>query len=119
MPIRKIDINIGTIPQWGDEDFDANVHENFISLKQIVPKINDTVADIDNTVLLITAKESGISGMKTSIETTKKNVDDLKKDIDSKHKEVMNRVIPIEATYSETTINDKVRMSQILNLIGA
>lgn len=50
MAIRKIDTNIGTVPTWGDEDFDANVHENFTSLKNIVPKINNTVDDIDLAV---------------------------------------------------------------------
>ena len=50
MAIRKIDRNIGTIPKWGDDDFDANVHGNFTDLKIIIPKINDTVDDIDLAV---------------------------------------------------------------------
>lgn len=56
MAIRKIDINIGTVPAWGDEDFDANVHENFTSLKNIVPRINDTVKDIDTVAKLLNDK---------------------------------------------------------------
>lgn len=118
MSIRKIDKNFGEIPSWGDEDFDENVHQNFKDLKEIIPKINNTTSDIDATVLLISQKDIAISQMKTSIETTKNNVDNLKKDIDLKHQEVMSKVIPTEATYNETTIDDKVRMSQILNLIG-
>lgn len=56
MAIRKIDINIGTVPTWGDTDFDANVHENFTSLKNIVPRINDTVEDIDTVANLLNDK---------------------------------------------------------------
>lgn len=119
MAIRKIDTNIGTIPVWGEEDFDANVHENFTSLKEIVPKINNTVTDIDTTVNAINARELSVSSMKTSIEATKNNVDTLKQDIDLKHQEVMSKVIPTQATYNETTIDGKVRMSQILNITGA
>lgn len=119
MAIRKIDTNIGTVPTWGDEDFDANVHENFSSLKNIVPKINDTVDDIDATVVLISEKDTAISQMKAGVETTKKNVEEIEKNINLKHQEVMSKVIPTEATYNETTIDGKVRMSQILNLIGA
>ena len=119
MSIRKIDKNIGTIPIWGNDDFDENVHENFTSLKEIIPKINDTINDIDSTVSLISQRDTTISQMKISVEITKKNVDDLKKDIDIKHQQVMSKVIPTEATYNEETIDNKVKMSQILNLIGA
>lgn len=119
MAIRKIDTNIGTVPTWGDEDFDANVHENFTDLKTIIPKINDTVDDIDATVVLISEKDTAISQMKAGIESIKKDIDTKKTQIDLKHQEVMSKVIPTEATYNETTIDGKVRMSQILNLIGA
>lgn len=38
MSIRIIDKNIGTVPTWGDDDFDENVHQNFLDLKEIIPK---------------------------------------------------------------------------------
>lgn len=50
MGIRKIDKNIGTIPNWGDDDFDENVHQNFTDLKTIIPAINNTIDDIDLSI---------------------------------------------------------------------
>lgn len=47
MPIRKIDKNIGTVPVWGEDNFDANVHENFSSLKEIVPQVNNSIDDMN------------------------------------------------------------------------
>lgn len=47
MSIRKIDKNIGTVPIWGEDNFDANVHENFTSLKEIVPQVNNSIDDMN------------------------------------------------------------------------
>lgn len=47
MAIRKIDKNIGTVPVWGEDNFDANVHENFTSLKEIVPQVNNSIDDMN------------------------------------------------------------------------
>ena len=55
MSIRKIDKNIGTIPNWGDDDFDENVHENFTDLKTIIPAINNTIDDINALLATIQA----------------------------------------------------------------
>lgn len=55
MSIRKIDKNIGTIPNWGDDDFDENVHKNFTDLKTIIPAINNTIDDINGLLATIQA----------------------------------------------------------------
>lgn len=47
MLVRKIDKNIGTVPAWGEDNFDANVHENFSSLKEIVPQVNNSIDDMN------------------------------------------------------------------------
>jgi hypothetical protein len=56
MTIRTIDKNIETVPTWGDDDFDANVHENFTSLKEIVPKINNSINDMNVVIEDLTSK---------------------------------------------------------------
>ena len=67
----------------------------------------------------VNSSRDSVMLIKSDIESIKNDIDTKKTQIDLKHQEVMSKVIPTEATYNETTIDGKVRMSQILNLIGA
>lgn len=130
MEIRKITTSRTLYPLLAErtaenfyEDFENwvrhGVNNAAVEENAIRNEINNTIDDINATVVSISEKDTAISQMKAGIETTKKNVEEIKKNIDLKHQEVISKVIPIEATYNETTIDGKVRMSQILNLIGA
>lgn len=47
--VSKITATIESVPIWGDENFDANVHENFLKLKELGPQLNKTVDEINET----------------------------------------------------------------------
>ncbi|MFW0714209.1 hypothetical protein, partial [Aliarcobacter butzleri] len=47
--VSNITAIIESVPIWGDDNFDANVHENFLKLKELGPQINKTVDDINKT----------------------------------------------------------------------
>ena len=47
--VSKITTMIETVPTWGDDNFDANVHENFLKLKEFGPQFNKTVDEINQT----------------------------------------------------------------------
>ncbi|WP_151950358.1 hypothetical protein [Aliarcobacter butzleri] len=47
--VSKITATIETVPTWGDDNFDANVHENFLKLKEFGPQFNKTVDEINQT----------------------------------------------------------------------
>ncbi|MDN5077656.1 hypothetical protein PJV89_05225 [Aliarcobacter butzleri] len=47
--VSKITATIESVPIWGDDNFDANVHENFLKLKELGPQINKTVDEINKT----------------------------------------------------------------------
>ncbi|MDK2050588.1 pyocin knob domain-containing protein [Aliarcobacter butzleri] len=47
--VSKITATIESVPIWGDENFDANVHENFLKLKELGPQLNKTVDEINKT----------------------------------------------------------------------
>ncbi|MFY4749991.1 hypothetical protein ACOTWV_08750 [Aliarcobacter butzleri] len=47
--VSKITATIESVPIWGDENFDANVHENFKKLKELGPQLNKTVDEINQT----------------------------------------------------------------------
>ncbi|WP_323665228.1 hypothetical protein [Aliarcobacter butzleri] len=47
--VSKITATIESVPIWGDENFDANVHENFLKLKELGPQLNKTIDDINKT----------------------------------------------------------------------
>ncbi|MFY4862419.1 hypothetical protein ACOTWK_06040 [Aliarcobacter butzleri] len=48
--VSKITAIIESVPIWGDDNFDANVHENFLKLKELGPQLNKTVDEINKTV---------------------------------------------------------------------
>lgn len=99
--------------------FRSNATYMWNRIVAVVKSLNVFRTQINATQSEINATSSAVANMKQVIETTSIDIDSKKNDIDTKHSEVMNRVIPTEATYSEQTIDEKVRMSQILNLIGA
>ena len=47
--VSKITAIIESVPIWGDDNFDANVHENFLKLKELGPQLNKTVDEINKT----------------------------------------------------------------------
>ncbi len=112
MTIRKIDKNIGTIPNWGDDDFDANVHENFTDFKEIIPSINNTVDDINlavnemnilknqaETVTSTASNSAAIATQKASEASSSAN-----QALTSKNA-IQSYVIPAGASYSVEQIN--------------
>ncbi|MCG3706376.1 hypothetical protein L5F43_07750 [Aliarcobacter butzleri] len=48
--VSKITATIESVPIWGYDNFDANVHENFLKLKELGPQLNKTVDEINKTV---------------------------------------------------------------------
>jgi hypothetical protein len=57
--------------------------------------------------------------IKDDSESIKEDIDTQKTQIDNKYTEIMGYTIPTEATYNETTIDAKVRMSQVLSLTNS
>ena len=99
--------------------FRANASSMWNTMKSIAKSLNIFGAQLNTTQNEINASETAVQNMKKNIESINTEIDSKKLEIDTKHSEVMNRVIPTEATYNEQTIDEKVQMSQILNLTGA
>ena len=83
-----------------------------IDIQNFISKLNIFTAQTNAT-------ETAINTMQTSINKTNEDIDFKKIDIDIKHNEIMSYTIPTEATYNTATIDDKVRMSQILNMTNS
>jgi hypothetical protein len=130
MSIRKIEQNIGDVPVYGESLFEEKTYASFISLKEIIPKIDITIGDIDLTVAEMNVIKSYIDAKKVTVDSAMvQSISSASSALDSKTKAeaaftktdnlIRAYVIPTNATLSESAITQKIRMSQILNITGA
>ena len=95
-----------------DADF-INTADAFLNaLPTFCTQLNSSINEINAT-------EAGILDTKNKIDTTYEDIKVKKTDIDNKYEEIQQYVIPEEATYSEETIEEKLRMNQILVLTNS
>lgn len=118
-PITQFDTNKTAIEGQVPSLFRVNANYSWTFLANFAQEINLFIPQANALRNEVNASSESVSLAKQAIENIKQNIDLLKNQIDNKHSEVMNRVIPISSTYNPETIDDKIRMSQILNLIGA
>lgn len=98
--------------------FRENANYSWTFLANFAQEISLFIPQANSLRNEVNSSRDSVMLIKSDIQTIKTEIDQKKSQIDLKHQEVMSKVIPTEATYNESTIDDKVRMSQILNLIG-
>jgi len=111
---------IDSIPLFGDapllgqdqETFDKNCSDTLGKMGNFVEKTNFSIGQINaNSKAMDSNLEKSIEAMNTTVEQAEEAI---------RAKEYIEQyTIPNEATYNTKTIDDKVRMSQILNMTNS
>lgn len=132
--MSKIDQRISLYPavsERTDENFYDDYENWTMHGANVVAEEQNIMADQMNAVadeismkqLQITASigaaQESMLDIKSSTESIQTDINTKKSQIDIKHTQIMGYVIPTSATYSEDTIDKKIRMSQVLNLTNS
>ncbi len=85
----------------------------------ILSNHNLTIEDSNTVLATVVNKSSQIQNDLSTFQIYLNTLAQIKEEIQLFQNQINSYVIPTNVTYSPTTIDDHVRMSQILNLIGA
>lgn len=99
--------------------FSADMDTRLSEENSRIEAMNNMSDEMNKVANDINARDLSISNMKNDIDATYEDIKDKKTDIDNKYEEIQQYVIPEEATYSEETIEKKLRMNQILVLTNS
>jgi uncharacterized coiled-coil DUF342 family protein len=110
---------IGTVPVEGSDTFREDASRVWNELKTAIPQINTFGTQTNAVRNEMNAFANVVVQIKDDSESIKEDIDTQKTQIDNKYTEIMGYTIPTEATYNETTIDAKVRMSQVLSLTNS
>lgn len=125
MAIRTIDKNIGTVAAWGDPDFDVNVHENYTSLKEIVPKINNSIDDINAVISTMNVTEKNTltykQNAKDSQDIAQQSAVAAQNSLNlttQKVQEIEGYQFPTGLTYTPVEVDNKIEEKVLESFLG-
>jgi hypothetical protein len=125
MSIRTIEKNIGTVATWGDPDFDVNVQENYTSLKEIVPMINNSIEDINSVISSINTTEKNTLTYKQNAKDSQDAAQVSALAAQNSANTATQKAIEIEGfqfptgvTYTPTEVDNKIEEKALESFLG-
>lgn len=99
--------------------FNADTDTYHRELSIFISQIQTWTGQLNDTTTNINAQIDSITLIEDNIEEIQEDVEAINTNVNAKYEEIKEYVIPEEATLSPQAIEDKIRMSQVLNMTNS